>query len=72
MNKPMSVKINDFCNGIANLINDSELPFYITEIYLKNALEETHKAAVKQRQQELSMYNEFLKEVNEDGIAKSL
>lgn len=69
MNKPMSVKINNFCDGLAALLNEAELPFYVLEPYMKNALEEVHTAAEKQRKIELEAYmKEKESEENAEGI----
>lgn len=69
MNKPMSVKINNFCDRLAALLNEAELPFYVLEPYMKNALEEVHTAAEKQRKIELEAYmKEKESEENAEGI----
>lgn len=69
MNKPMSVKINNFCDRLAALLNEAELPFYVLEPYMKNALEEVHTAADKQRKIELEAYmKEKESEENAEGI----
>lgn len=69
MNKPMSVKINNFCDRLAALLNEAELPFYVLEPYMKNALEEVHTAADKQRKLELETYvKEMEEKENAEGI----
>lgn len=69
MNKPMSVKINNFCDRLAALLNEAELPFYVLEPYMKNALEEVYTAAEKQRKIELEAYmKEKESEENAEGI----
>lgn len=69
MNKPMSVKINNFCDRLAAMLNEAELPFYVLEPYMKNALEEVHTAAEKQRKLELEAYmKEKEGEENAEGI----
>lgn len=69
MNKPMSVKINNFCDRLAALLNEAELPFYVLEPYMKNALEEVHMAAEKQRKIEHEAYmKEKEGEENGEGI----
>lgn len=72
MNKPMSLKINEFCEQLAALLNEAELPFYIIEPYVNNALEEVHAAAAKQRKIELEAYMKEMEEKeNAEGIRSS-
>lgn len=61
MEKPLSVKIHDFCNNFSNLLNSSELPFYILEIYVEKGLMQVKQCADEQRQKELEQYHDFLK-----------
>jgi hypothetical protein len=71
MEKPISVKIEEFCNGIAALLNNAELPFYILEPYVMNTCKQVSEAAEKQRRSEKMQYQNYLQEVEKNGNAES-
>lgn len=71
MEKPISVKIEEFCNGMAALLNNAELPFYILEPYVMNTCKQVSEAAEKQRRSEKMQYQNYLQEVEKNGNAES-
>lgn len=62
MDKPTSIRIKEFCQGVSETCNNSGLPFYILEIYMENALAQVRDAAQRQRILEQELYEKERKE----------
>ena len=65
MEKPISVKINELCEGMADLLNKSDIPFYIIVPYMDSMLAQVKQAAVHQKIMEKKEYEEYLKSQKE-------
>lgn len=63
--KPISVLRVDFINNLINLINTSELPAYILEPILKDALEDVRILMRKQYKEDHEAYHHALEEEQE-------
>lgn len=72
MEKPQSVRITEFCNKMAAVLNEAQLPFYILEPYVANTLTQVKEAAAVQKQEEMLQYQKSLKEAEKNGITESL
>ena len=70
MNKPITVKREEFKECMAGIINDSGLPAFIIEPILQEFLVETKNAARMQYQYDLKQYEAYLqsayKEINQE------
>lgn len=60
MNKPITVKYQEFKDKLAEVINDSELPPFVIEPVLKEYLNETHAFAEQQYQKDKLSYEDYL------------
>lgn len=65
MNKPSTLIYEDFKREMADLINNSGLPFFIVENVLQNFLIEVKDAAKKQYQIDKLQYEKSLSEKDE-------
>ena len=63
---PTSMRINVLKNGLATLINTSNLPPYIVEPILKDLHAEVHGLAEEQARKEAEEYNKAVEENNND------
>ena len=63
---PTSMRINILKNGLATLINTSNLPPYIVEPILKDLHAEVHGLAEEQARKEAEEYNKAVEENNND------
>ena len=63
---PTSMRINILKNGLATLINTSNLPPYIVEPILKDLHAEVHGLAEEQARKEVEEYNKAVEENNND------
>ena len=63
---PTSMRINILKNGLATLINTSNLPLYIVEPILKDLYTEVHGLAEEQARKETEEYNKAVEESNND------
>lgn len=61
MEKPFTLRINDFINDITEVINNAEFPAYV----VKNILEMIYKNVCEIDEQEINAYNEKIKESKE-------
>lgn len=52
MNKPLTIARQEFTENIVEVINNSELPFFVVSDILKNALVEVDKMAQAQYQRD--------------------
>lgn len=59
--KPMSVARAEFINSLMNLINNSELPLFVTESVLKDVYNEVRVVAQKQYEIDYKAYSDRLK-----------
>ena len=62
--KPTILLIEDFKNGLANLINNSNLPTFIIEPILKDFLNETRIIINRQYEAEKAQYEILLEDVD--------
>jgi len=60
MNKPISVKYEEFKQGLLSLINNSGLPAFMIEPILQNYLAETQMLAKRQYELDKSEYEKSL------------
>ena len=63
---PTSMRINILKNGLATLINTSNLPPYIVEPILKDLYTEVHGLAEEQTRKEAEEYNKAVEENSND------
>ena len=63
---PTSMRISVLKNGLATLINTSNLPPYIVEPILKDLYTEVHGLAEEQARKEAEEYNKAVEENNND------
>ena len=56
--KPITMVREEFVDDIANLINDSTLPFFVIEDVLKNFLKEVHIASQHQMEVDKQRYEQ--------------
>lgn len=72
--RPISVAREEFYGGIANLCNNSGLPFFVMEDILNKIVDEVHTLANKQLESDKERYNrellEFQKSLNEKKEAE--
>lgn len=62
MNKPITIVADEFKYKMVDIINNSELPFFIVESTLKDLIQEVHIASQKQLESDKSLYNKILNE----------
>ena len=65
MNKPLSLRIQEFQQNISNIIGESELPIYMIKYIIKDLLSEIDNIANDFAQKEIQEYQESLKEESE-------
>ena len=66
MNKPITIKREEFKECMAGIINDSGLPAFIIEPILQEFLVETKNAARMQYQYDLKQYEAYLQSMNNE------
>ena len=62
MDKPITIRYEEFKNELEELINDSRLPPFIIEIVMQEYLNEVHGCAVAQYQKDKSIYENRMNE----------
>ena len=65
MDKPLVLKIQEFQEKVSEIISASELPIYILKYQIKDLYEEIKKLEYDYEQQEISKYQQALKEEQE-------
>lgn len=60
--KPLTVARNDFIQGVTDLINKANMPFFVIEDCLKLVSSEIHILAVEQEKKEREFYNKQVEE----------
>lgn len=65
MNKPITLKYEEFKQNLANIINNSGLPPFMVESILQSYLYETKMVVNKQYQLDNEQYEKYLSENNE-------
>lgn len=68
--KPISVAREEFYLGIANLCNNSGLPFFVMEDILNKVVNEVHLLANKQLESDKERYNKGLLEFQNSSSEK--
>lgn len=66
MNKPITIKREEFKECMTGIINDSGLPAFIIEPILQELLIEVKNAARMQYQHDLKQYEEYLKSIGNE------
>lgn len=66
MNKPITIKREEFKECIAGIINDSGLPAFIIEPILQEFLVEVKNAERIQYQHDLKQYEAYLQSINNE------
>ena len=61
--KPMSVARHDFAEKLIDIINNSQLPLFVIEPILQNALDAVKATAQKQYEIEKAQYEEKLNQI---------
>lgn len=64
MNKPITVKYENFKQELTNLINGSSLPFFVIENVLQNFSVEAKNIAKRQYEIDKAKYEEYLLELD--------
>lgn len=62
--KPVTIIIDEFENGIIEKINESHLPYIVIESVMEKILNSVKAAAIKQLQADKDNYNKALEQVN--------
>lgn len=75
MDKPQTLVYEEFKNGIAGLINNSGLPFFVIESVLKDFLIEVREVSKQQCEYDKQQYEHYLSTQNqpqqmEDNLAE--
>lgn len=63
---PITVRRSVFMKTLTDIINNSGLPFFVVEDAMKDMLSNVHAMADKQLKQDLEMYEESLKKVDQN------
>lgn len=71
MEKPLLLVREEFIEGLADLINQSRLPFIIIEPILNNFLENTRAGIQQQLSDEKNKYEKYLQENKEKSDENS-
>lgn len=66
MNKPLSIKRQEFINGMIELVNNSGLPPFVIEPILKDFHNSAVVATDKQYQAEKALYEKQLEDEKEE------
>lgn len=66
MNKPLSLKIQEFQKDISNIISQAELPLYILKYQIKDLYNEIDKLINDLSQKEIDEYYQSLQENKEE------
>jgi len=66
MEKPFTIKINEFSENLIKLVNSSNLPVYV----LKNEIEKVYAELNRIDEEEISKYNENLSNENNQKTQK--
>lgn len=67
MDKPLSIKIQEFQQAISKVIEQSELPIYILKYQIKDLLSEIEKLEHTFAQQEIEQYYKSQEQINEES-----
>ena len=59
--KPMSIERAEFIGALTELIKKSQLPLFVIEPILSDALKDVHILAQRQLQDDIKQYQELLK-----------
>lgn len=65
MEKPFSIRCEEFKQRLAYLINNSNLPVYVVELVLQNYLSEINNITKEQYNVDKELYEKSLREVND-------
>lgn len=66
MNKPLSLKIQEFQRDISNIISQAELPLYILKYQIKDLYNEIDKLTNDLSKKEIDEYYQSLQENKEE------
>ena len=66
MEKPFTIKINEFSENLIKLVNSSKLPVYV----LKNEIEKVYAELNRIDEEEIIKYNESLSNENDQKSSK--
>lgn len=64
ISKPITLIREDFIRSLVDLINDSQLPYFVVETVLKDTLQEVRIASQKQLESDRNKYNSELRELS--------
>lgn len=67
MDKPITIRYEEFKSKLEELINDSCLPPFIIEPVIKEYLEEVHKCSMVQYQKDKLMYENSIQNMMNEG-----
>lgn len=65
--KPITMLRSEFINNLLNLINNSQLPYFVIEYILNDILKEVHVACNTQAEMDKTYYENTLKSVGQDS-----
>lgn len=68
MNKPITVRFEEFKTRLADVINDSDLHPFIVELVLKEYLNETHHFVELQYAKDKEIYEERTNHLNMNSL----
>lgn len=66
MEKPVSMRIEEFKNNVVQEINRSKLPAWCLEPVIKDVLTEIHTIGEQQKAQDRAQYEKALEKENDD------
>jgi len=67
MDKPLSLKINEFKNSISDVVSNAEIPIYILKYLIKDLYEEIDNMVTNISNKEIKDYYESQKETEENA-----
>ena len=67
MDKPITIRYEEFKSKLEELINDSCLPPFIIEPVMKEYLEEVHKCSMVQYQKDKLVYETSMQNIVNEG-----
>ena len=70
MDKPLSLKIQEFQKNISDIISNSELPIYILKYQIKDLYDEISRLADDFAQRELAQYYQSQQQTEEESSSE--
>lgn len=71
INKPITILADEFLHDIVNMINDSDLPYFIIENILKDCVKEVHMASQQQLKMDREQFLSFTNDTELNNASKT-